>query len=139
MISGLGLVCVNVSDYDEAKAFYIDKLGCTLSFDESMEGNRFLLVFPPNQPDLQIMFTVPGPPLIDESTAETMRDLLAKGRLSVGGFATDDCRKSYEDLKAKGVEFVEEPSERFYGVDAGFRDPFGNHWRLTQVKPMGGA
>lgn len=103
--------------------------------DAPMEGGgRWLLVHSPEQPEVPIMLSVPGPPIMDESTAEKIRELVSTGHLGPGALATDDCRATYKELVAKGVEFIEEPSERFYGIDAGFRDPFGNHWRLTQVK-----
>jgi extradiol dioxygenase family protein len=80
------------------------------------------------------MLVVPGPPLVDGPIAEQIRSLIATGHLGPGAFATEDCWATYRDLEAKGVEFIEEPEERFYGIDAAFRDPFGNHWRLTQRK-----
>jgi uncharacterized glyoxalase superfamily protein PhnB len=135
MISGIGLVCVWVFDHDEAYEFYVNKLGLAVTMDSEMEGMRWLLVHSPEQPDLPIMLTVPGPPLMDETREKAIRELVATGLLGPGAFATEDCRASYEELKAKGVEFTEAPEERFYGIDAGFRDPFGNQWRLTQTKP----
>jgi uncharacterized glyoxalase superfamily protein PhnB len=135
MITGVGLLCVWVTDQDEAYDFYVNKLGCKVSTDVEMDGFRYLLVTGPEQPDVHIMLTKPEPPIMSEETAESIRTLMATGHLGPGGFATSDCRATYQDLKAKGVEFIDEPEERFYGIDAGFRDPFGNHWRLTQVKP----
>ena len=79
---------------------------------------------------------VPEAPAVAEPVAEQLRSLMARGYLGLGAMATDDCQATYEALKAKGVEFIEEPEERFYGVDAAFRDPFGNHWRLTQPKTL---
>jgi uncharacterized glyoxalase superfamily protein PhnB len=73
---------------------------------------------------------------MDEKKAAEVRELIASGDLGVGALATDDCRATYEELKAEGVEFTEEPTERFYGIDAAFRDPFGNPWRLTQPKSI---
>ena len=96
---------------------------------------RFVLVTAPEQPDVPLMLAVPGPPVMDEATAEQIRALTAKGFLGPGGLVTKDCRKTTAELKARGVEFLEEPEERFYGIDAGFRDPFGNHWRLTELTP----
>lgn len=135
MITGVGLVCVMVFDQDEAYDFYVNKLGLKVGFDAPMEGGgRWLLVHSPAQPEVPIMLAVPGPPIMDEETAEQVRSMVSAGRMGVGGLATDDCRASYKELLAKGVEFTEEPSERFYGIDAAFRDPFGNPWRLTQTK-----
>ena len=139
MITGVALVCVWVTDYDQAREFYVDKLGLELGMDapmEGVEGGRWLLVHSPKSPDQPIMLVVPGPPLCDEETAKKIRDLMATGLLGPGALATNDCRATYQELLAKGVEFIEEPSERFYGIDAGFRDPFGNQWRLTQPKPV---
>ena len=137
MITGYALVCLNVLDLDQAKDFYVGTLGFEVTLDEVMDDFRWLLVHPPGQPELPMMLVVPGPPEVDEETAEQMRGLVERGRMGLGALATDDCRATYEELRAKGVEFTEEPEERFYGVDAGFRDPFGNHWRLTQPKPVG--
>lgn len=136
MITGFGLVCLNVGDLDEAKAFYVDVLGFEVGIDEVMDGFRWLTVHAPGNPELPMMLVVPGPPVVEEPIAEQLQSLMARGYLGLGAMATDDCRATYAELKAKGVEFIEEPEERFYGVDAAFRDPFGNHWRLTQPKPL---
>jgi catechol 2,3-dioxygenase-like lactoylglutathione lyase family enzyme len=135
MITGVGLVCVWVYDQDEAYDFYVNKLGLKVTMDAPMDGGgRWLLVHAPDQPQVPIMLVVPGAPMMDEQTAAKIKDLVATGYLGPGALSTDDCRGTYKELLAKGVEFIEEPSERFYGIDAGFRDPFGNHWRLTQPK-----
>jgi uncharacterized glyoxalase superfamily protein PhnB len=135
MISGVGLVCVWVLDQDVAYDFYVNKLGLDVTMDAPMDGGgRWLLVHSKHQPEVPIMLAVPGPPVMDEKTAQKIKELVATGYLGPGALATDDCRATYRELLAKGVEFVEEPSERFYGIDAGLRDPFGNQWRLTQVK-----
>jgi catechol 2,3-dioxygenase-like lactoylglutathione lyase family enzyme len=134
MITGVALVCVYVGDYDKAYDFYVNTLGFEVGMDAPMEGGgRWLVVHSPAQPEVPIMLVVPEPPLMDAATAKQVHALLATGFLGPGALATDDCRATYEDLLAKGVEFIEEPSERFYGIDAAFRDPFGNHWRLTQT------
>ena len=77
---------------------------------------------------------IPGQPVMDSETGDQVRALMAKGFAGTIFLTTDDCRASYEELKGRGVEFVEEPEERPYGIDAGFRDPSGNHFRLTQVR-----
>jgi catechol 2,3-dioxygenase-like lactoylglutathione lyase family enzyme len=136
MITGFGLVCLNVLDLDEAKAFYVDTLGFEVGIDQEMDGFRWLTVHAPGNPELPMMLVVPGPPVVEEPIAEQLRSLMARGYLGLGAMSTDDCRATYEALKARGVEFIEEPEERFYGVDAAFRDPFGNHWRLTQPKTL---
>jgi len=135
MIDKIGLVCVWVLDQDEALDFYVGKLGFSVQTDVTVEGTRFVLVTAPEQPDVPLMLAVPGPPVMDAATGEQIRALTAKGFLGPGGLVTRDCRKTTEELKARGVEFLEEPEERFYGIDAAFRDPFGNHWRLTELLP----
>ncbi len=84
-----------------------------------------------------MLMAIPGPPVMDEETTEQVRDLMAKGFAGTVFLATDDCRASYEELKARGVEFTEAPEERPYGIDSGFRDPSGNSLRLTEVTPAG--
>jgi catechol 2,3-dioxygenase-like lactoylglutathione lyase family enzyme len=135
VITGIGLVCVYVLDMDEARDFYVGKLGLVVDLDKVEDGYHWFVAHAPAQPQVPIMLAVPGPPVMDEATTEQVRSLVATGYLGPGAFATDDCWATYHELKATGVEFIEEPSERFYGIDAGFRDPFGNHWRLTQPKP----
>ena len=100
------------------------------------DGFHWLVVHAPDQPEVPLMLVVPGPPAIDDETAEQIRSLVATGYLGPGALATKDCWATYRELKAKGVEFIEDPEERFYGIDAAFRDPFGNHWRLTQPNPI---
>ena len=126
-----------VHDQDEALEFYTEKLGMEIRMDVTMPemGNfRWLTVAPPQQPDLAIvLMAIPGPPMMDAATAEQVRALMAKGFAGTVFLTTDDVRASYEELKARGVEFTEEPEERPYGIDSGFRDPSGNAFRLTQV------
>jgi predicted enzyme related to lactoylglutathione lyase len=127
-----------VHDQDEALAFYTEKLGMEVSADATVPemGNfRWLTVGPPGQEDVSIvLMAIPGPPVMDEATAEQVRNLMAKGFAGTVFLRTDDCRASYEELKARGVEFTEEPSEYPYGIDSGFRDPSGNAFRLTEVR-----
>ena len=136
MIVGMALVCLNVTDLDEAKAFYVDVLGLQVGIDQTMDGQRWLTVHAADAPELPIMLVVPEPPLVEEPVAGQLRSLIARGYLSIGALKTDDCRRTYAELMAKGVEMTEEPAERFYGIDAGFRDPFGNHWRLTEPRNL---
>jgi predicted enzyme related to lactoylglutathione lyase len=127
-----------VHDQDEALAFYTEKVGMEVRSDVTLEemGNfRWLTVGPPGQEDVTIvLMAIPGPPVMDEETAGQVRDLMAKGFAGTVFLTTDDCHASYEDLKARGVEFSETPEERPYGIDSGFRDPSGNSIRLTEVK-----
>jgi catechol 2,3-dioxygenase-like lactoylglutathione lyase family enzyme len=126
-----------VHDQDEALDFYTRKLGMEVRADvtlESMGDFRWLTVGPAGQPDFAIvLMAIPGPPVMDSETAGQVGDLMAKGFAGTVFLTTDDCQASYEELKARGVEFVEQPEERPYGIDCGFRDPSGNNLRLTQV------
>jgi catechol 2,3-dioxygenase-like lactoylglutathione lyase family enzyme len=126
-----------VHDQDEALAYYTDKVGLEIREDVTLPelGDfRWLSVGPPGQPDVAlVLMAVPGPPVFDEDTAAKVRELTAKGAASGIFFATDDCKATYEEMKARGVEFTEEPSERPYGIDAAFRDPSGNNFRLVQA------
>ena len=133
MITNVSLVTVYVSDQDEAKKFYTDVLGFEERADVRMgDGFRWVTVGHPSQPELQITLMLPGPPL-DDDMAGAVRRALAKGSMGGVGLRTDDCRKDYEDLSAKGVEFVQPPSDRPYGVEAVMRDNSGN-W-LVLVEP----
>ena len=129
-----------VHDQDEALAFYTEKLGMEVRSDVSlpeMGDFRWLTVGPPGQDDMAIvLMAIPGPPMLDEATDAQIRDLMGKGFAGTVFLSTDDCRASYEELKARGVEFTETPEDRPYGIDAGFRDPSGNSFRLTQVKDL---
>jgi catechol 2,3-dioxygenase-like lactoylglutathione lyase family enzyme len=132
MINALSHSFVWVLDQDEALDFYVGKLGLEVNTDAQLEFMRWLTVNVPGQPEQQIALMVPGPPALDPDAAEQVRALLGKGAGSGFIFTTDDCRGTYEALRAKGVEFNEEPVERFYGIDVGLRDPFGNPLRITQ-------
>jgi predicted enzyme related to lactoylglutathione lyase len=127
-----------VHDQDEALAFYTQKLGMEVRADVTLPelGDfRWLAVSPPAQPDVAIvLMAIPGAPVMDTETSEQVRNLMAKGFAGTIFLATDDCQAAYEELKGRGVEFVEEPEERPYGIDSSFRDPSGNNIRLTQVR-----
>jgi predicted enzyme related to lactoylglutathione lyase len=129
-----------VHDQDEALAFYTQKLGMEVRSDVTVPemGNfRWLAVGPAGQPDVGIvLMAIPGPPLMDAETTEQVRSLMGKGFAGTVFLTTDDCQASYEELKVRGVEFVEEPEERPYGIDSSFRDPSGNNFRLTEVREM---
>jgi catechol 2,3-dioxygenase-like lactoylglutathione lyase family enzyme len=124
---------VHVLDQDEALSFYVGKLGMVVAADADLGFMRWLTVSMPDAPELEVGLMLPGPPAYDDATAEQIRELVAKGA-GGGGliFSTDDCRATYERLRAAGVEFSEEPTERFYGIDCALRDPFGNPIRITQ-------
>jgi catechol 2,3-dioxygenase-like lactoylglutathione lyase family enzyme len=129
-----------VHDQDEALAFYTQKLGMEVRADVTLPemGNfRWLTVGPSGQDDVSIvLMAIPGPPVMDPETAEQVRDLMSKGFAGTVFLTTDDIQASYEELKGRGVEFSEQPEERPYGIDSGFRDPSGNSFRLTQVREM---
>jgi len=130
-----------VHDQDEALAFYTQKLGWEVRADVTLPelGDfRWLTVGPADQEDFSVvLMAIPGPPVMDAETAEQVRTLMGKGFAGTVFLTTDDCRASYEQLKARGVEFTEAPEERPYGIDSGFRDPSGNAFRLTQVTLAG--
>ena len=136
MLNNIRLSALFVLDQDEAVDFYVGKLGLEVANDVDLGFMRWLTVQVPGRPEREILLEAPGPPSMDDSTAEQARELVTKGA-SGGwiGFATDDCRKTYEELLAKGVEFTEEPTERSYGIDCALRDPFGNAVRITQLTP----
>lgn len=132
-----------VHDQDEALAFYTQKLGFEVRSDVTLQAEsapdtgdfRWLTVGPANQPEIAIvLMKIPGPPIMDSDTAEQVRDLMGKGFAGALFFTTEDCQASYEELKARGVEFTEAPEKRAYGIDSGFRDPSGNSIRLTEVR-----
>jgi catechol 2,3-dioxygenase-like lactoylglutathione lyase family enzyme len=130
-----------VHDQDEALEFYTKKLGMEVRADVTLPelGDfRWLTVSPPGQPDFSIvLMAIPGAPVMDPETGERVRELMGKGFAGTVFLTTDDAYASYEELKGRGVEFTEAPEERPYGVDAGFRDPSGNSFRLTQVTLAG--
>ena len=122
-----------VLDQDEALEFYVGKLGLEVKQDLPLGFMRWLTVGVPGDPGREILLELPGPPAMDEATGKQVRELVSKGATGFTvGFSTDDCKKTYETLLAKGVDFTQEPVERFYGIDIGLRDPFGNHIRITQ-------
>src|SRR4051794_39153568 len=129
-----------VHDQNEALAFYTDKLGMEVRADVTLPelGDfRWLTVGPAGQPDISIvLMAIPGPPVMDPETAEQVRSLMAKGFAGTVFLTTDNCQAAYEELKGRGVEFTETPTERPYGIDSGFRDPSGNAIRLTEVKEI---
>jgi catechol 2,3-dioxygenase-like lactoylglutathione lyase family enzyme len=136
MIQKLSHTTVYVTDQDAAKDFYVNKLGLAVNTDQTMDnGFRWLTVSPKGQPDLEIVLMKLGPnPFVDDEAVELLQKLQKKGVLGAGVFNTADCKKTYEELKAKGVEFKFPPSERFYGIETVFKDVSGNWFSLTQPK-----
>jgi catechol 2,3-dioxygenase-like lactoylglutathione lyase family enzyme len=134
MITNVSLITIYCEDQDAAKDFYVNTLGFEEGDDIRMGPDfRWVTVRLPNQPELQATLMIPGPPLDDES-AESIRRMMTKGSLSAAGLTVDDCRKTYEDLKAKGVVFIQEPADRPYGVEAVMRDNSGNWLVLVEPK-----
>ena len=135
MINKLSHATIYVTDHEEALAFYVGKLGFEVRTDVELEGFRWLTVGPKDQPGLElIMMKLAPSPMMDDATVNQLKELLGKGALGAGVFGTPDCKKTYEDLKGKGVEFVAPPSERPYGTEAIMKDPFGNWFSVTQPK-----
>jgi catechol 2,3-dioxygenase-like lactoylglutathione lyase family enzyme len=133
MITNVSLVTIYVTDQEEAKRFYIDKLGFVERADVQMgDGFRWVMVGHPDQPDLDVTLMLPGPPL-DAHMAEAVRRSLASGTMGGLGLRSDDCQKTYDELVAQGIEFTQPPSDRPYGVEAVMRDNSGN-W-LVIVEP----
>jgi len=133
MSLGINLMGLYVDDQDEALKFYVDKLGFRVHTDVRNGTYRWLTVQHPDQPSFQLGLFTPGSPTHDETTAQTLRAMVAKGAMPPLVLAVADCRASYAHLQSLGVEFTQEPIERFGSVDAGFRDPSGNGWKMIQA------
>jgi len=149
MIQKMSHSTIYVLDQDVAKDFYVDKLGFDVKVDHTMpSGFRWLAVSPKGQSEIEIVLmkvgsgdeflTIKGGSAAktDAKDVETMATLVGKGLFSSGAFQTADCRKTFEELKAKGVEFLSEPRDQFYGVEAVFKDPFGNWFSMSQPKNL---
>jgi catechol 2,3-dioxygenase-like lactoylglutathione lyase family enzyme len=135
MIQRLSHTTLYVLDQDDAKDFYVNKLGFEARMDAKMDnGFRWLTVSPKGQPDLQIILMQVDGPYIQPEAAAALRTLLTEGKINGGVLQTSDCRKTYEELKAKGVEFTSPPKEQFYGVEAVMKDNSGNWFSLTEPK-----
>jgi catechol 2,3-dioxygenase-like lactoylglutathione lyase family enzyme len=133
MITNLTVATIYVLDKDEALDFYVTKLGLEVGQDFTQGSYRWLTVRVPGDSGTEISLEQPGPPLHDDTTAEQLRELITKGAMSGLVFQTDDTRGLYETLKERGVtDFTQEPTDHFYGVDMGLRDPFGNAIRILQ-------
>jgi catechol 2,3-dioxygenase-like lactoylglutathione lyase family enzyme len=133
MIKKLSHATIYVTNQEEAKKFYTEKLGFEVWTDVTMEGFRWLTVGPKTQPDLYIVLMEPKAGfMFDEATVKSLRELIQKGALGAGVFDTEDCKATYEELKGRGVEFLSPPQERPYGIEAIFKDNSGNWFSLTQ-------
>jgi catechol 2,3-dioxygenase-like lactoylglutathione lyase family enzyme len=129
----LSHVSIYVLDQDEAKDFYTKKLGFDVRNDEVLDGFRWLTVGSPEQPDVEFVLIEPNPPMFDPESAGQLRAMIAKGAMGTGVMATDDCRATHRELAARGVQFLQEPTDRPYGIEATFRDNSGNWFSLTQA------
>jgi catechol 2,3-dioxygenase-like lactoylglutathione lyase family enzyme len=134
MSQGIQVAGVYVRDQDEALAFYVDKLGFRVIADVRNGDYRWLTVQHPEQASFQLGLFMPGPPMHDPATAQALRALLAKGAMPPLVLEVDDCRTTSDSLRAAGVELTQEPVERYGTVDAGFRDPSGNGWKIIQTR-----
>ncbi len=134
MTEGVGVASIYVRDQDEALGFYVDKLGFAVHTDARNGDYRWLTVQHPDQPGFQLGLFRPQPPTVDEATAETLNQIVAKGAMPPLVFIVDDCRAAYDRLRERGVEFTQEPIARYGSVDASFRDPSGNGWKMIEAR-----
>ena len=134
MSQGVGVAGLYVHDQDEALSFYVEKLGFAVHTDARNGDYRWLTVQHPDQPGFQLGLFRPQAPTVDEATAETLDAIVAKGAMPPLVFVVDDCRAAYETMRERGVEFTQEPIARFGSVDASFRDPSGNGWKMIQAR-----
>jgi predicted enzyme related to lactoylglutathione lyase len=140
MLKAITISHVFVLDQDEALDFYVGKLGLEVSNDQNLGFMRWLTVRVPGDPGRDILLEKPGPPGMDQASADRIRELITKGASGFTlGFATDDCRKTHATLVARGVEITDGPTEQPYGIDFGLRDPFGNNIRIVQPAPFPGG
>ena len=134
MSQGVGVVGVYVRDQDEALVFYVEKLGFRVHTDAKNGDYRWLTVQHPEQPSFQLGLFKPQPPTVDAATAKVLDEMVAKGAMPPLVLVVDDCQKTYETIRARGVEFTQEPIKRFGSCDASFRDPSGNGWKLIEAR-----
>ena len=134
MTQGVGVAGIYVRDQDEALGFYVEKLGFRVHTDARNGDYRWLTVQHPEQPSFQLGLFKPQPPTIDMATAQTVSEIVAKGAMPPLVFEVKDCRAAYDRLRSRGVEFTQAPMERFGTVDASFRDPSGNGWKMIQAR-----
>ena len=133
-ISRVGHVVLAVHDPETSAKFYVDKLGFRVHTDSRNGDYRWLTVQHPEQPSFQLGLYAPGPPVLDAKTAETLREIVAKGAMPPLVLVVDDCHEAYKRMRAAGVEFTQEPVTRYGSTDASFRDPSGNGWKMIQAR-----
>ncbi len=134
MSQGVEVMGLYVRDQDEALAFYVGKLGFRVHTDVRNGDYRWLTVQHPERPSFQLGLFVPGPPVLDAATAQALHAIVAKGAMPPLVLTVDDCRAACERLRERGVEITQEPVDRYGSVDAGFRDPSGNGWKMIQAR-----
>ena len=134
MTQGVEVVGLYVRDQDEALAFYVEKVGFRVHTDVKNGDYRWLTVQHPDQPSFQLGLFAPGPPALDQATAQAVRAIVAKGAMPPLVLVVEDCRAAHERMRERGVEFTQEPVDRYGTVDAGFRDPSGNGWKMIQAR-----
>jgi catechol 2,3-dioxygenase-like lactoylglutathione lyase family enzyme len=139
MYNRINMSQIFVLDQDKARDFYVNTLGLEVSNDLDLGFMRWLTVCVPGQKGRDVLLELPGPPAMDAKTAATVREIVSKGATGFTlGLVTDDVQKTFETLKARGVEFTQEPTTHFYGTDIGIRDPFGNNIRIVQMAEVWG-
>ena len=134
MSQGVGVVGLYVRDQDEALKFYVEKLGFRVHTDARNGDYRWLTVQHPDQPSFQLGLFAPQAPVLDTATAQTVREIVAKGAMPPLVLVVDDCHAAYQRMHAFGVEFTQPPEERYGAVDASFRDPSGNGWKMIEAR-----
>jgi len=134
MTQGVQVAGLYVHDQDEALHFYVDKLGFRVHSDARNGDYRWLTVQHPDQPDFQLGLFRPQPPTVDDATAQDLLKAVAKGAMPPLVLVVADCQAAYDAMRARGVEFTQEPIARYGSVDASFRDPSGNGWKLVQSR-----
>ena len=134
MTQGIEVVSLYVRDQDEALKFYVDKVGFRVHTDVRNGDYRWLTVQHPDQPSFQLGLSVPGAPVHDAETAQALRAIVAKGGMPPLVLKVGDCRAAHARMLARGVEFTQEPTERYGTLDAGFRDPSGNGWKMIEAR-----
>lgn len=132
MKQGIQVAGIYVRDQDEALQFYVEKLGLRVHTDIRNGDYRWLTVQHPEQPDFQLGLSKPQPPVVDAATAQALQEAVAKGAMPPLVLVVKDCRAAYQEMSSRGVEFTQEPTERYGAVDASFRDPSGNGWKLIE-------
>ena len=134
MSEGVQVAGVYVRDQDEALDFYVGKLGFEVHTDVRNGDYRWLTVRHPTQPTFQLGLFRPQAPIVDDATAQLLNEAVAKGAMPPLVLVVENCQAAYEEMKGRGVEFTQEPIERYGNVDASFRDPSGNGWKMLEPR-----